>query len=207
MTDVDWSLSEPSFPELLGQIAAKTPTPGGGAVAAAVAGLAAALGGMVVSYSVGSKKLADHHEANEASMERLQAMASKTLELADADAAAYAELNDLFRLDEDNPERVARWDGAVERAIAAPERLLRLAIEMLEALEALAPRSNRMLRSDLGMAAVLAEAAARSAAWNVRINLPLMTDEDAATERGAITDAREADARAAAARIEAACRG
>jgi formiminotetrahydrofolate cyclodeaminase len=48
------------FASLLAQIAAKSPTPGGGAVACATGALAAALAGMVVSYSLGKKSLAAH---------------------------------------------------------------------------------------------------------------------------------------------------
>jgi formiminotetrahydrofolate cyclodeaminase len=58
----------------------------------------------------------------------------------------------------------------VERAVEVPRAVLLQSIELLKDFERLAPITNKFLRSDLGIAAVLAEATARSAAWNVRIN-------------------------------------
>ena len=57
------SLSSLRFAELLDQIGAKTPAPGGGAVACASGALAASLAHMVVAYSLGKKWLAAHQDA------------------------------------------------------------------------------------------------------------------------------------------------
>ncbi|MCA9295269.1 MAG: cyclodeaminase/cyclohydrolase family protein, partial [Phycisphaerales bacterium] len=46
----------------------------------------------------------------------------------------------------------------------------------------LVDRTNPMLASDLAIAAVLVESAARSAAWNIRINLPLLRDKGVAKQ-------------------------
>ena len=67
-------------------------------------------------------------------------------------------------------------------AIDVPQRALTACMDMLGLLERLCGRTNRMLASDLAIATVLAEAAARAAAWNVRINLPSLTDQKAAGE-------------------------
>ena len=57
MSTAEDGFAELPLNELLQQIAAHQPVPGGGAVAGIVTSLAAALGGMVVSYSVGKKSL------------------------------------------------------------------------------------------------------------------------------------------------------
>lgn len=163
-------------------IAARTPTPGGGAVGAIVGGLAAALGRMVLNFSIGKKSLAEHDDDNAVALTQLQTMTDLMLELAEADARAFAVLNDLWKLDKDDPKRVEQWDDAVEGAIDPPRRMLAASVGMLEALAPLVGRTNDMLRSDLAIAAILAAASARASAWNVAINLPLISDEERAQE-------------------------
>ena len=56
--DAGMSFTPLTLDQFLDSVAAKTPAPGGGAVASAVGALSAALAGMVVSYSTGKKNLA-----------------------------------------------------------------------------------------------------------------------------------------------------
>ena len=162
--------------DLLDAVAAKTPTPGGGAVASITAALAAALAQMVVNFSIGKKSLADHKAAHTKALEHLREMASRAMELAQRDAAAYARLNELWKLDREDRRRRAEFDTAVAAAIEAPQAVVHLAIDMLHVIQSLTGNTNAQLKSDLAVAAILAEAAARAGAWNVRINLPLVED-------------------------------
>lgn len=164
-------ISEQTVAELLGAVAAKSPAPGGGAVVAAVGALAAVLGGMVVAYSSGKKSAGEHNEAA-ATLERIT---HSLLDLADEDARAYAGLNRLQKLAEGDPRRegLAR---AAKMATGVPLRVLAECLQALDMLETLVGTSNRWLRSDLAIAAVLLEAAARAALWNVRINVPTMRE-------------------------------
>src|SRR5688572_19112571 len=101
-----------TFPQLLDAIAAKTPTPGGGAVASMTAALSAALGRMVLVYSVGKKSLSAHEAANMTTFRELGEAVSQALQLAEADAAAYARLNNLWKLNENDPHRKAEFPSA-----------------------------------------------------------------------------------------------
>lgn len=190
--------------DLLGALASKTPAPGGGAGAGVIGATAAALGGMVVAYSRGRKSLAEHHAFLEDAADRLTRAAGLFVALAEADASAYTELNRLMKLPEADADRQAGWEAAVQGAIAPPRAMLATACDLLRLLEELPGRINEHLKSDLGVAAVAAEAAARAAAWNVRVNAPLL-DERTRAELLAETGARAADASARAARIEAGC--
>jgi formiminotetrahydrofolate cyclodeaminase len=196
-----------SVRDFLETVASKQPTPGGGAVASIVAALAAAVARMVVNYSVGKKSLAGHDALHQEALASLREQGERALELAEDDARAYERLNTLWKLDKADPKRVAEFAAAVEEAIAAPHAVLHVCMETLRLLKRLAAAqaTNAMLASDLAIAAVLAEAGARSAAWNVRINLPLLEDDavGATFERTIVQTLADADALAR--QIETAC--
>lgn len=198
-------LREMSVSTFLEEVGSKTPAPGGGAVASITGALAAALGRMVVAYSVGKKSLAEHQPALERAGQLLARTSDMLLELAREDALAYEHMNALMKLPENDERRVAEWTSAVEAAVNAPRAVAGACADLLRLLESLAPITNRHLRSDLAIAAVLADAGARSGWWNVRVNLELIPEE---ARRLAIRNEMrqllsEADGRRA--RIEAAC--
>jgi formiminotetrahydrofolate cyclodeaminase len=193
------------FERFLDAIGSKTPTPGGGAVASAVGAIGAALGSMVVAYSVEKKSLAAHRPELEAAVVQLARAREVLLLLADADMAAYGALNVLQKLPETDPARVKGWADAVAGALHAPSSMLAAANDLLRLFEKLRPITNEWLKSDLAIAAVLAEACARAAAWNVKINLPLVSEADKRARIESETDRAVADARTRCAAIERAC--
>ncbi|MCZ6834880.1 MAG: cyclodeaminase/cyclohydrolase family protein [Planctomycetota bacterium] len=162
--------------QLIETLGEKSPTPGGGAVASIVGALGAALARMVVNYSIGKKKLAQHDELHQEAIERLGLFAERALQLADDDAEAYGALNALMKLDKDDPKRIAAWEEAVDRAMTPPRETLGVCLGLLHLLELLDDATSKMLRSDLMIAALLAETGAQAAAINVRINLTLLED-------------------------------
>jgi formiminotetrahydrofolate cyclodeaminase len=87
------TLASLTLDEFLRQTAAKTPTPGGGAVACTTGALAAALAGMVVSYSLGKKSLAPHQPDLEQAARSLENARSLFLRLADEDAQGISVVN------------------------------------------------------------------------------------------------------------------
>lgn len=192
--------------DLLEALAARTPAPGGGAVAPVMAGLSAALATMVVKYSTGKERLQAHEPLYRDMLAMLAEYRAASLDLARDDAVAYANLNALQKLDASDPTRRRDWTGAVKAAIDAPRRTLELAISILDLCEQLVGRSNTWLRSDVAIAAITAEAAASTAGCNVRINLTLL---DSDSERRSIEqdlDRQLARAREARLGVEEACR-
>ena len=192
--------------ELLADLAARRPVPGGGAAAGIVTATAAGLASMVVAYSLGRTSLAEHEVELRTIGERLESLRRDALAAAEEDARAYAGLQELWSLDRTDPVRIAKWTTAVEAAIAAPRRIMEIAVEVLAVAERLEDRSNRMLRSDLAIAAILADAGHRSGAANVRINLPLFDDPTRLETEGRGLDAAIDEVRRRAERLERACR-
>jgi formiminotetrahydrofolate cyclodeaminase len=204
MTD---SLATLPLADLLGTMGSKTPAPGGGAAAGVVGATACALASMVVAYSVGKKSLADHADDLRGHAERLERLRSVFLRLADEDALAFPALQAAQKLDDTDPGKPAALAQASDAALGAPRATLACATDLLRALESLPGITNPHLASDLAIAAVLGEAAAASAAWNVRVNLSLVGEE---AQRAAIASEvtrSVADAAERRTAIEAACRG
>lgn len=197
-------LAEYRFDELLEATAGKTPTPGGGAIASAVGALSGALAGMVVSYSVGKKNLAAHEPALQDAAKRLAGARELLLKLADEDAQAYGTVNELSRLPETDPRR-AELPAAQLASVQVPLAVMAACSDLLRLMESLASMTNRHLRSDLAIAAVLAAGAARSSRWNVDVNLAGLAAEGDRREFKRQSDQLVADCEARAALVEKAC--
>lgn len=165
------------FGQLLDALADRTPAPGGGAVAAAVGGLAAALAGMVTAYSLGKRTPEEHEPTLREAMDHLARARTDLLRLADADAEAYARLSEVMKMPKENPGRAEAFPGAVEAALDVPRAVLARCEEITDRLHTLAAIGNARLRSDLAIAALCTSAAAGSAVWMIRANLPMLDDE------------------------------
>lgn len=180
--------------ELLASLAAKSPTPGGGAAAAHAGAIAVALAEMVVAYSVGRKSLAAHEPLLLDAAAVLARARAALLRLAEEDAAAYGAVNELQRLPESDPRRAA-LPRAVRAAVAVPMAAATTCAEALGIMVTLRGRSNPHLASDLRIAELLAHAGVRASACNVEVNLPSLAD---ATE----ADAARAQVQALLARAD-----
>jgi len=167
-----------SVNEFLASLAAKQPTPGGGAVAGVLVALSSSLGNMVLGYSLGKETLKEHASLHDDCSKVLVAASREAIELAHSDASAYEALNAMFSTQDDDAERQENWDRVVLEAISVPIRTMELCQRVLVTLQTLIGKSNRMLASDLAIAAILADAAARSADWNVQINLSQLGDDE-----------------------------
>ncbi len=200
------TIRELTVTQLLDAVAAKQPTPGGGAVAAVTVATAAALGEMVIRYRIGKKAAEAHKALHEDVAEVLGGLRSAALSLAETDAAAFRRLAALWKLDPDDARRLAEWVDAVDGAIDAPLQVMTSGLTVLDALDRVRGTVGTMLRSDLAIAALLAQAGSEAAAWNVRINLPLLGEGAQAADLERQTARAVARARSLREQIEQSCR-
>ncbi|MFZ4722397.1 MAG: cyclodeaminase/cyclohydrolase family protein [Phycisphaerales bacterium] len=200
------SFANTTLADFAARLADKVPSPGGGAVAAVTLAHGAALGAMVLRYTVGRPSFAAHEAQNTAALAELDAMRATALALADRDAAAYARLAALWKLPEDDATRAREFQPAVREAIDAPQAIVDLAHRACALLAELPARTNARLGSDLAIAANLAALAADAAEWNVRVNLPSLSDAAAARAHGERTASQVAAAHELANRAVAAVR-
>ena len=168
----------------LDEVAAGTPAPGGGSVAAVVGALAAALGEMVANLTLGREKYADAAASLRPARDRLTALRTSLLDAAAADEAAYQSYRDAASQPRTSDgEKTARADAMQRALIAAtdvPLAAARSAREVAEILQSVAQDGNPHVRSDAALGALLAEAALRGALLNVRGNAAMLEDRELA---------------------------
>jgi formiminotetrahydrofolate cyclodeaminase len=169
--------------------AGKTPTPGGGSVAAVVGALAVALGEMALNFSIGKKKFAEHADEHRHLLSRFGRAREMFQQLVADDIAAFTTYQEASRL-ADGAEKDQAMEIATAAAIDVPREAAKLALAMLGDLETLAKMCNQYLISDLVAAAALCEAVSRLCDYNVRINAANVRDRGAAEQirLGSATD-------------------
>jgi len=181
MSDAPQDLLDLSVRQFISATAAKTPTPGGGSVAAVVGALGAALGEMALAFTRGKKKFAAHEELHAQAAARLARARELFIQLVSDDVEAF-ELYQSAGRQADGPQKDQAMQLAVAAAIDVPRQTAKLALAVLEDLRALADKCTKFLISDLLAGAALAEAAIRLCDYNVTINLPQAADRLAAEQ-------------------------
>jgi glutamate formiminotransferase/formiminotetrahydrofolate cyclodeaminase len=158
--------------DFLGRVAARTPTPGGGSVAAMAGAMGAALGEMVVAFSTPAKQTPSL-PLNALAKELVEGRGT-FLELANADTDAYEAVRSARRTRKSKPDDPAAQSAfldALRHATEVPLSTARLARQLQGQLEAHREQTNAVLGSDLVSGLALLRAAADSALANVSINL------------------------------------
>jgi methenyltetrahydrofolate cyclohydrolase len=146
------SFLDASVKEFLDAVPARTPAPGGGAVAAVALSLAAGLTAMAARFA------ADDWEPRAEIVGRAEELRARIEPLADADAEAYGAF------------MAERTDENVERIVAIPFELGEIAAEVAELAAAVAAEGNPNVSGDAAAGADLAAAVASIAARLVEIN-------------------------------------
>jgi len=158
------------------------PTPGGGSVSALAGALGSTMACMAANFTLGQKKFAAVEPRVAAILETLETGRDHLLQLMQDDTEAYGEVSAAYALPKDTAEqkeqRTETIQAALKTAMAVPLDTVRQCADLLASLPELAEIGNPNLISDVGVAAILLEAALRGAKLNVDINLAYMKDEE-----------------------------
>jgi formiminotetrahydrofolate cyclodeaminase len=175
------SLAGLTLSQFSDRLASAEPVPGGGSASAIAGSFAGSLLAMVARLSVDRPKYATYQKTHGRALATGERGRTVLLELADADAHAYAGFATARKLPKETAEEQAARDEATRVAARAstevPLTVVAECARLLDDVAAMAGRSNLNAASDLEVAARLAAAAARGAAANVLINLPMVGDE------------------------------
>jgi glutamate formiminotransferase / formiminotetrahydrofolate cyclodeaminase len=164
----------------LASVASSDPVPGGGSVAAHAGALAAALAQMVAGLTIGKKKyVAVDSEMKDAAL-RAVTLGNTLTALVTRDAEAYSRVSEAYKLPKEPPDAAARRAEAVTTALLkaaeVPLETARAAVEVARIAALMAEKGNTNAITDAGVAALLAEAACKGAAYNVRVNVAALDD-------------------------------
>lgn len=165
-------LKEMTIAEFVAALGSTEPVPGGGTTAALSGALAAALVRKVAALA--EKRGRDVGE----SVSRAEGFVQKFLELAEADAQAYAQ---VVAAQKKGGEEL---DKALVRAAGVPLETAQKALALMDLAERLLALCPKAARSDLACAARLAWAACTSALYTVDANAQSLKDEKFRAELG-----------------------
>ncbi len=171
-----------SLNDFIAVAASKSHTPGGGNVSAVVATLAASMVAMVGNLTVANKKYEEFHAQAQTQVDRLMGVIEKLKELTNADIAAFDHYMGCFKLpketDADKKARAAALEDAAQKATLVPLEICKCCLEIIKEADELSKYGNKMAISDVGVGAMVGEAALRACMLSVDINVPSIKDQE-----------------------------
>lgn len=180
------------------ETASESPAPGGGSIAAYVGSLGAALATMVANLSSHKQGWDNRWEGFSDWATKGEFYKNELLKLVDADTNAFNKIMDAFGLPKSNDEEKKARSKAIQQAtkyaIEIPFKVMTLAYESMEVINAMAEIGNPNSVSDAGVGALCARAAVRGAFLNVKINAASYSDKNFVSEIISKGEKIEADA-------------
>ncbi len=173
-----------SFEQLIQSLAAKTPTPGGGAAAALTGCMGTALFLMVVRFSRGKKA----NVAREDDLAKVETMLdghlTRMLPMADRDCRSFDLVSAAYGMPKDSDQQKELRQKAIQEAMVGamvvPEETLCMVRDVFVAMEGVVDCIGKAIVSDLASGAALLLAAAEGAFLNVKINAGYLTNRELA---------------------------
>ena len=152
------AIKDQKIETFLEELSGKSPTPGGGAVAAFSGAMAAALVEMVLNITKDEKLKTKY-------LGKIRTLRGELLELADEDVAAFDEVMEAYKAK--SPSRIRK---ALIYATDVPEKTKALSGEVEKLADEVVERGNKNAVSDARTAVLLSKAAQASAEENIKIN-------------------------------------
>lgn len=170
----------------LDALASAEPTPGGGSASALAGAIAAGLVSMVCNLTRDPARFPDVHAEMERTLAASEALRARLMELVAQDMAAYGSFAQAQRLPrgtaEEKSERNRTMQSALKQCLLVPMSIVEACREVLWLCPDLVAKGNPNAVSDVGVGAVLAEAALRGAAMQVQVNMAWLKKDAAFVE-------------------------
>ena len=182
-------LTEKPVTTFLDELASSAPAPGGGSVAAISGALGAALVSMVCNLTLGKKGYEEVQGDIQDLLAQSEALRAELTDLVEEDVKAYTGYSVAAKMprgtDEEKAQRATAMQAALKTATDVPLSIAETAVKVMDLCMPAAEKGNKWAVSDAGVAVLMAEAALRSAALNVLINLGSLKDEAFVADRRA----------------------
>jgi formiminotetrahydrofolate cyclodeaminase len=174
-------LSELTIKEFLEKVASKSPTPGGGSVAALSAALAASLTEMVANLTIGKQGYDDVEDEMKAVAQDALRLKSKFVSAIDKDSNAYNDVITAIKLPGDTEaekrHREEMIQSGLKQATLVPMAVAEDAIRVMELAGKAVTKGNKNTITDGAVGVMMAKTAVLSALYNVKINLRTIKDK------------------------------
>ena len=168
--------------DFVDEVSRETPAPGGGSVAALSGALGSALTSMVANLSVGKSEFDDKYEYLCDIACRAQEIKDLLVRGVDADTKAFDSVLAGMRMPQDSEGEIYARKEAMEEgyksATSVPLDTAEVCLRCMELADQMADVTSVSMMSDVGTGCLMAEAGLRSAIYNVRINLPNISDQN-----------------------------
>jgi glutamate formiminotransferase/formiminotetrahydrofolate cyclodeaminase len=173
----------PQPASFIDELAAPTPTPGGGSAGAYAGAMGAALVAMVAGLTIGKKKYAEVEAEMQAIRVMAESLRKELTQSVDDDSASFEVLMATFKLpketDEEKEVRNAAIIKATLNAAYIPLNVSEDAIKVMELALKCAKDGNLNAISDSMSGFAMARASLTAAGYNVRINVNSLEDKSA----------------------------
>ena len=168
------------------ETASESPAPGGGSISAYVGSLGAALGTMVANLSAHKRGWDNRWEEFSDWAEKGKHFHTALLKCVDEDTQAFKQIMSAFELPKSTAQEVEVRKKAIldatKTAIEVPLKVMKLSLESMAVIKAMADTGNPNSVSDAGVGALCARTAVEGAFLNVKINISGCSDKDFATK-------------------------
>ena len=175
--------ADPRPANFLDDLAAATPTPGGGSAAAHAGAMGAALVAMVARLTIGKKKYAEVEAQMKEILNQAERLRFELTAAVEEDSAAFEGVMAAFKLPKGTPGqenvRTQAIEKATLRAAQVPLTVAQKSVLVMALAERVVALGNLNAISDGASASAMAHAALTSAGYNVRINLAGLADKTA----------------------------
>jgi glutamate formiminotransferase/formiminotetrahydrofolate cyclodeaminase len=163
------------------EVSRETPAPGGGSVAALTGALGGALTSMVANLSVGKGEFDSMYDQLCQISTQAQEVKDLLVTAVDADTKAFDSVLTGMRMPKDSEEerkvRTTAIENGYKRATLVPLETAKTCLSAMDLANEMAGLADSTMMSDVGTGCLMAEAGLRSAIYNVRINLPNISDQ------------------------------
>lgn len=167
------------------ETASESMAPGGGSISAYVGALGVSLGAMVANLSAHKPGWDDRWEQFSKWAQKGQKYKDDLLFLVDEDTRAFNQIIEGFRMPKSTEEEKKRRSDAIEKATIyateIPFRVMSIAHDSMEVMEAMTKDGIQNSLSDAGVGMLCARTAVIGAYFNVRINAKDIKDRNFAT--------------------------